>query len=295
MLCINRLMRFSDSRRVSPRHIAAAAIVTAAVLLVYARVLSSLVEAWMTDGNYSHGFLIVPLAVYFAWERRDALADTPSRPSWFGLVVLLGGLAMLLAGLMGAELFVTRLSFVGTLAGIVVFLFGWRTLRVLAFPFAFLLLMIPLPAILFNQVAFPLQLLASRAGELAISTAGIPVLREGNVLVLATTSLEVAEACSGIRSLVSLITLGVVYGYFIDRRAWVRTVIVASAVPVAILSNGARVAGTGIAAHWWGPSVAQGFLHEFSGWVVFLVAFLMILGVQRAVQRLSPVPMAQPA
>src|SRR4030095_12009547 len=110
--------------------------------------------------------------------------------------------------------------------------------------------MIPIPAIIFNQIAFPLQLFASRVGEAAISAAGIPVLREGNVLHLANTSLEVAEACSGIRSLVSLITLGLVYGYFMDPRPWVRILIVFSAIPVAIVANGARVAGTGMAAHW---------------------------------------------
>ncbi len=148
--------------------------------------------------------------------------------------------------------------------------------------------MIPLPAIIFNQIAFPLQLFASRVGEFAIASAGIPVLREGNVLVLANTSLEVAEACSGIRSLVSLITLGIVFGYFTDRRGWVRTAIVASTIPVAIVANGARVAGTGMLAHWWGPDAAQGFFHEFSGWVVFIVAFAMILGIQRVILRVAP-------
>jgi exosortase len=135
----------------------------------------------------------------------------------------------------------------------------------------------------------PLQLLASKAGEFAISAAGIPVLREGNVLILANTTLEVAEACSGIRSLVSLITLGMVYGYFIDSRGWVRTAIVLSTIPVAILSNAFRVAGTGILASWWGADAAEGFFHEFSGWVVFVVAFLMILGIQKLIIALAPV------
>jgi exosortase len=148
--------------------------------------------------------------------------------------------------------------------------------------------MIPLPAIIFNQIAFPLQLLASRLGEFAIAAAGIPVLREGNVLILANTQLEVAEACSGIRSLISLLTLGIVYGYFTDKRAWVRTAIALSTIPVAIVANGARVAGTGILAHWWGPEAAEGFFHEFSGWVVFIVAFVMILGIQRLILRLAP-------
>jgi exosortase len=251
-------------------------------------VLTTLVGAWASDENYSHGFLIVPVAGYFAWERRGQLARAAPRPTWFGLVVLLGGLAVLLAGLLGAELFLSRVSLIITLAGIVLFLLGWQHLRILAFPLAFLLLMIPIPAIIFNQVAFPLQLFASRVGESAITAANIPVLREGNVLVLANTTLEVAEACSGIRSLISLLTLGIVYGYFADRRAWVRTAIALSTVPVAILANGARVAGTGIAAQYYGAAAAEGFLHEFSGWVMFVLAFLMMLALQRIIVRLAP-------
>jgi len=268
----------------------AACLVTAGIGLVYWRVLGLLVNAWEVDGNYSHGFLIVPIALYFVWERRQKLAAVETRPSWFGLVLVSGGLCVLLAGLLGSELFLSRVSLIVVLAGVVLFLFGWRHLRLLAFPLAFLLLMIPLPAIVFNRIAFPLQLVASRFGETVISAANIPVLREGNVLVMANTSLEVAEACSGIRSLVSLVTLALLYGYFTDRRLWVRLAIVASAVPVAIVANGARVAGTGIAAHYIGPEAAQGFFHEFSGWVVFIVAFLLLLAIQRLILWLAPAP-----
>jgi exosortase len=176
------------------------------------------------------------------------------------------------------------------IAGILLFLYGWEHFKILFFPIAFLLLMIPIPAIIFNQIAFPLQLLASQLGEWAISVVGIPVLREGNVLVLPSTSLEVAEACSGIRSLVSLITLGIAYGYFMDRRVWVRLLIVASTIPVAIVANGMRVAATGMAAEWIGPDAAQGFFHEFSGWIVFILAFVMILAIQRLITKFAPKP-----
>lgn len=270
------------------KKLTAAALVLAGLVLVYWQVFVRLIDAWIVDGNYSHGWLIIPIAAYFAWERRDRLAATPLEPTWFGLVVFAFGILTLLAGLLGSEFFVSRVSLLITLAGIVLFLFGWAHLRILAFPLAFLLLMIPIPAILFNKIALPLQMLASRVGESAISAANIPVLREGNVLILANTSLEVAEACSGIRSLVSLITLGLVFGYFADPRGWVRALIVFSTIPVAILSNGARVAGTGILAHFYGPAAAEGFFHEFSGWVVFLVAFVMILAVQRLILRFAP-------
>ena len=272
------------------KKLSAVALLLFGIAIVYWQVFQRLIEAWIVDGNYSHGWLIVPLAGYFAWERRARLAATPVRSSWFGLVVLAGSILVLLAGLYGSELFLTRVSLVGTVAGIVLYLYGWAHLRILAFPIAFLLLMIPLPAIVFNKIAFPLQLFASRVGESAISAANIPVLREGNVLTLANTQLEVAEACSGIRSLVSLVTLGLVYGYFSDQRFWVRAVIVASTVPIAILANGARVAGTGIAAHYFGPKAAEGFFHEFSGWALFVVAFVMMLVVQKLILRIAPAP-----
>jgi exosortase len=259
---------------------------------VYWQVFTRLFDAWTNDGNYSHGWLIVPLAGYFAWERRHRLLAIPARPSWLGLVLIAGSLLVLLAGLLGAELFLSRVSIVGTVTGIVLFLFGWAHVRTLAFPLAFLLLMIPIPAIIFNQIAFPLQLLASQFGEFCMTTVRIPVLREGNVLILAHTTLEVAEACSGIRSLISLVTLGLVFGYFSDSRIWVRTAIVLSAIPVAIVANGLRVAGTGMAAQWYGPEAAEGFFHDFSGWPVFVVAFVMMLAIHRLIVGFSPAPAA---
>jgi exosortase len=144
--------------------------------------------------------------------------------------------------------------------------------------------MIPIPAIIFNQVAFPLQLLASRFGEMALSLFQIPVLREGNVIILANTSLEVAEACSGIRSLISLLTLGIVYGYFCDSRLWIRVTLGVITIPVGILANGIRVAGTGIAAHFYGSEVAEGFIHTFSGWLVFVLAFIIIFLLHRIIR-----------
>jgi len=256
--------------------------------LLYRNVIAKLVADWANDGNYSHGFLIAPIALYFAWERRDKFLSVPKKPAAAGIVVVIGSILVLLTGILGSELFLTRISIVGALTGTVLFLFGWQHLRVLLFPLAFLLLMIPLPSIIFNQIAFPLQLLASQAGEITLRTAEIPVLREGNVLILANTKLEVAEACSGIRSLISLLTLGIVFGYFTDPRGWVRTLIALSTIPVAIVANAARVAGTGIAAHAFGAAAAEGFFHEFSGMVVFIVAFLMLMAVQQALVRLLP-------
>lgn len=266
----------------------AVALVLAGFALLYRNVAVKLVMDWYNDDNYSHGFLILPLALYFVWERRKKLQAIPVNPSALGLVFVIGSVAVLIAGILGSELFLTRISIIGTVIGVILFLFGWAHLRALAFPVAFLLLMIPIPAIIFNQIAFPLQLLASQFGESAMGLANVPVLREGNVLILANTTLEVAEACSGIRSLVSLLTLAIVFGYFSDPRGWVRTLLALTAVPVAIVTNGFRVAGTGIAAHNFGAAAAEGFFHEFSGWLVFVSAFMLMLAVQRAIVRLAP-------
>ena len=263
-------------------------LVVAAVILTYWGVLVELVSDWYTDDNYSHGFFIIPLAAYFAWERRDDLAIAPIKTAWTGLAVVAASLVLLVGGLLGAELFLSRVSVIGALAGAVLFIFGWQVFRIVLFPLAFLLLMVPLPQIIFNKIAFPLQLLASNFGEASINAMDIPILREGNVLILANATLEVAEACSGIRSLVSLFTLGLVYGYFADPRPWVRVVIALSAVPVAIITNGLRVASAGVAAHNYGEAGVEGIFHDFSGWVVFVVAFVMMFGLLRLLQWISP-------
>jgi exosortase len=202
-------------------------------------------------------------------------------------VIFVGSIALLAAGLLGSEFFLSRVAMIGTLAGMIVFLLGWAHLRALTFPLAFLLLMIPLPAILFNLIAMPLQLVASQVGAFVIASFGIPVIREGNIIVLAHRTLEVAEACSGIRSLVSLIAVALTFGYLADSRGWIRTLVVLSAVPVAIATNGARIAGTGIVAQWLGDQAGEKFFHDFSGWALFVVAVAIIVLVQRALARTS--------
>lgn len=272
------------------RSLAAAALVVVSFVALFFEVGRKLVADWATDDNYSHGFLVVPVVLFLAWERREQLSSAARRPSGLGLVAVLGSLVLLAAGTLGAELFLTRVAMVGVLAGLVLFVFGWTHLRLLAFPLAFLLLMIPLPAILFNQIALPLQLQASQVGEAGLGWFGVPVLREGNVMILASTTLEVAEACSGIRSLVSLLTLGIVYGYVIDSRSWVRWLLALATVPIAVVTNGLRVAGTGIAAHYYGPDAAEGFLHTFSGWLVFVSALALLFALREVLARVSPDP-----
>jgi exosortase len=269
------------------RSVVASALVCLEILGVYLPVLSSLVRQWASDENYSHGFIIVPFALYFAWRKRRALAAAPVEPGIGGLAVVAVSLLVLLAGLAGAELFLTRISLIGVIGGSIWFLWGRAHLRLLAFPVLLLFLMVPLPAIIFNQIAFPLQLLASRAGEAALTLGGVPVLREGNVLELATTKLEVAQACSGIRSLISLLTLGILLGKLSEQPITMRILLAILTVPVAIAANAARVAGTGFAANWIGPEAAEGFFHAFSGWLVFVAAFALLLAARRLIIRVS--------
>jgi exosortase len=267
----------------------AAAAAVVGFLILFSPVVAGLIGQWATDESYSHGFLIAPLAAWFAWERRARAMALPLQPSLWGLVAAVVSMLLLLAGVLAAELFLARLSLVTTLAAAVLFLCGWAHLRLMAFPLGFLLLMVPLPAILFNEVAFPLQLLASRFGEAALSALQIPVLREGNVIVLPETRLEVVEACSGIRSLFSLLAVGIVYGYFSDPRPPARVALALATLPIAIATNGLRVAGTGIAAHYYGAAAAEGFFHAFSGWLVFACAFALLLALGVALRRVAPV------
>jgi exosortase len=202
-----------------------------------------------------------------------------------GLPVVGGSLCLLVAGIAAAELFLARVSFIGVLAGGILFSFGARRLQSVAFPLAFLLLMIPLPEIVFNQVALPLQLFASQTGEVLLRSAGVPVVREGNVLELVSMKLEVAEACSGIRSIVTLLTFAVVLGEIGGGSRFRRLLLMAATLPIAVCANAARVTATGLAADTLGAAAAQGLLHATAGLVVFAVAVAALLLVERATTR----------
>jgi len=261
---------------------------------LYARVFADLAGVWTADANYSHAPLLIPIMGYLIWVRRGVLAAEPLRPANAGLLVILGSLLMFLLGTAGVEFFLMRVSAIGVVAGGLVFVAGWRWLRLLLFPLSLTGLMIPIPPVLFYQAAFPLQLLATNFGVLSLRLLDIPVLREGNIITLAHTTLEVTEACSGIRSLVSLFSLAVLYGYFTDGRPGPTTAVALSSIPIAIVANGLRVAGTGIAAHYIGPAAATGFFHSFSGWLVFMTSFGLLLVVAGALKRLPSFDMRQP-
>jgi exosortase len=194
---------------------------------------------------------------------------------------------ILIVGVLGAELFLSRSSLVFLLAGLVVYFLGWSYFRATIFPWAFLFLMIPIPTIIFNQIAFPLQLLASRLASALLELTGVPVLREGNVIQLPAMPLEVAEACSGIRSLMSLLALAVIYGYFLEPKIYRRVLLVLATVPIAVVANSLRVVGTGLMVHWWNPEKASGFFHTFSGWMIFVLSLLLLFSIHSAMRLLE--------
>jgi exosortase len=254
------------------------------VALLYYDVLLRLIQGWWNDPNFSHGFFVPLFSLFVVWRDRDRLLSLPTKPSVWGIPLIAGSLAMLVVGTLGAELFLSRCSFVFLIAGLTVFFAGWRLFRALLFPWLCLFLMVPLPAIVFNQVTFPLQLLASQVSTVMLRTMDVPVLREGNVIVVPAMPLEVAEACSGIRSLVSLGTLAVIYGYMLDQKLWRRAALVVAAIPIAVFANALRITGTGLVAQYWDPQKAEGFFHEFSGWVIFVFSLGLLFLVHRLLQ-----------
>lgn len=288
-----------------------------AIVFAYATVLVKLFHDWWNDENYSHGLLIPFIIGYILWTQRGKLASVPARSSllWGGIAVVFA-LFALWAGVAGAELYTQRLSLILILAGITVYFWGFTILRMLLVPLGLLVLAMPIPAIVFNKIAFPLQLFASRCAVWSMSMLGIPVLRQGNIIELKplnsfdTKKLEVVEACSGIRSLMTLLTLAVVFAYFTHapgnisngngsgsgkRLGWLKSywfwravILVVSAIPIAILTNAFRVSGTGILAHYYGTAVADGFFHSFSGWAIYIVAFILLFGIGMILDRFRP-------
>ena len=263
-----------------------ASLATVLTLVIFGPILFYMVLTWRDVDEYSHGFLVAPLAVYFAWERRAKLKKAAIDPTWWGLVPLALGSLSLAIGRLGVELMSMRASFVMTLIGLVLLLLGRASFRILAFPLLFLFLMVPLPQSLVNIIAFPLQLVAADTAVQALYWLGIPALREGNIIHLPETQLFVADACSGLRSLMALGTLAVVFAYFFRKNPIERIILVISAVPIAILVNAFRVSLTGVLTFHFGKAAAEGAIHQFEGFFTFGLAFALLLGEAWLMQRI---------
>src|SRR3989339_265992 len=251
-------------------------ILTAAFLFVYQKAILKLISDWSTDPNFSHGFLIPFVALYMIWYKKNELAEVSFKPSLAGIIVIIGGMLIHVAGNLGSELFLMRFSMIITLSGIIIYFCGFEIFKRILVPIAYLIMMIPIPAILWNQVAFPLQLFSAQISALAINLLNIPVFREGNILHLANTSLEVVDACSGIRSLTSLLALTGAFAFLAPLSTFKKWVLFLSAVPIAVAVNVIRLTITGAMAAWIGPETAHGFLHDMSGLIIFGAALILV-------------------
>ena len=254
------------------------------VAWLYSSILVHLAKQWLNDPNFSHGFFVPAFSLFVLWQNRAQFAREPCEPSSWGLLIVTFALCLLAIGVLGAELFLSRISLPLLIAGLVISFRGWRLFRAVLFPWAFLILMIPIPAIVFTQITFPLQILASKVAALLLPIAGVPVLREGNVIYLPALPLEIAEACSGIRSLLSLGALAIIYGYLSETRVWVRVVLALASIPIAVAANSLRIVGTGLLVQYWDPDKAEGFFHTFSGWLIFVVSLAMLFLLHRLLE-----------
>jgi len=255
------------------------------LILCYAPVLYGLVRQWLTDPDVGHGFFVPAVAGFIAWRRREELVAARPATNYWGLALVCIGSVQMLLGTLGAQIFIARTAFWTSLAGAILFLGGTRALRILALPLILLLFMFPIPAIIYARITLPLQLFASSVAETILSGLGIPVLRDGNILELASQRLSVVEACSGIRSLLSLGFLSLIYAYFFDKKVWMRWVLLAATIPIAIAANASRVTLTGILAGYR-ADLARGVFHLFEGWVLFLVALTLLIVLHRVVNRI---------
>jgi exosortase len=253
--------------------------------ILYYHAIAKMGMDWAIDDNYSHGFLIPVISGYLIWNKRAMLSRTPVRPASVGLLFLLVGLLLFVVGKIGAELFTMRFSILVVIWSLVVFLGGWGYGRALATPILYLIFMIPLPAIIWNKIAFPLKLFATKLAAVAISWLSVPVYREGNVLHLANTTLEVVDACSGLRSLTSLLAISAAFALITNHSRIRKWILFLSAVPIAVLVNIIRLTVTGFLAHHFGEQVAQGFLHEASGILVFVLAIIFVYLVHLGLQK----------
>jgi len=244
---------------------------------MYYRIVPDMVKDWYHDENYSHGFLVPIIAGYFFWQRWPDLKERLVKPDGLGLVVIVWGVFQLLVAWLGSEYFTMRTSLIVLLAGMTLFWFGREVLTGMALPLGYLIFMVPIPYIVYDMVAFPLKLFVTKVSVAFLKIVGVVVVREGNIIMFPTTTLEVADACSGIRSLISLLAIAVAYSFLMKTSNIRRWIIIFSAIPIAVATNALRVIVTGILAQWWGAKAAEGFFHEFAGMVVFVLAMVMLV------------------
>lgn len=260
-------------------------ILLAAWIGAFAPVLPGLFAAWLHHSDNSHGLLVPLVSAYYIWKKKEELKSAAITNSAGGAFLLAASLGLYLLSYAGGIAVLSRMAIVLALMGLLLYAYGRTVVRLLAFPLFFLFFMVPVPDSLLGLVSFPLQLLATQASTVILQALSLPAYREGNMLYFAQTELEVAEACSGIHSIMAYGMLSVLFAQTLKRGWSCRLILLFSALPLALLVNMVRVTGTGILADSFGPKMARGFLHEFSGLLVFALGFILLLGEYWLFQR----------
>jgi len=279
-------MLMNSKQKLQPLHLQLSFLFLAFLALYYPFI-QTLIRDWDTNDNYSQGYFIPIVSGFMIWSLRRELAAIEIKPSNWGIALVALGLLQLLIAKIGSEYFLQRTSMIIVLFGISFFLFGGRFTKTIWLPLVYLIYMVPLPAIIWNRIAFPMQLFASALTEDVVRLIGIPILREGNVLHLAQTSLEVVDSCSGLRSLVSMLALATAFAFLINKDTWKRWVLFLAAFPIAVIVNIIRLSATAILASRYGGDVARGLLHDFSGWLVFVAGIALLILTQSLLGRIT--------
>ena len=262
-------------------------ILVSSFAILYSHTIVEMMKNWNRDDNFSHGFLIPVISAFMIWQKRGLLAQQNTNPSTWGIIIILAAMFMHIIGAISAEMFTMRTSLIVCITGSVIYLFGFRIFLIIGIPVIYLFFMIPIPKIIWNQISFPLQLMAAELASAMVQLLGIPILREGNILHLSNTTLEVMDACSGLRSLTSLLALSGAFAYIIKLRMFSRWLLFLSAIPIAILVNILRLTVTAVLATYVGAETAHGFLHDLSGILVFIVAFIILYAFQAFLRRIE--------
>ncbi|WP_054689077.1 exosortase C-terminal domain/associated protein EpsI [Desulfosarcina cetonica] len=256
------------------------------VLLYYSTYAWLISKDWSRE-DYSYGYLIPFVFTYLVWEKRKAFANVSASTTWLGLIPVLIGVCLYWVGELAGEIFSIYLSSWLIFSGVLLILFGWQKIKQIGFALSMLIFMFPLPHFVNNKVTFQLKLISSKLGVWMLQAYGISAYREGNVIDLGFTQLQVVDACSGLRYTLPLLIMGLLLTYLSKMQLWKKAVVVVSTVPFSVVVNGLRIASVGILYQYWGPTVAEGFFHDFSGWFIFMTSLIILLGEMAFLKRIG--------
>jgi len=263
------------------RQLARFAVAAVLVAIVYYPIFPTLWRTWMSSPNYSHGFLIPPIVLFLLWRERKRFAEAVGSGTAWGIVLIALALAGNVVSIRAGVFMTQGYSFVLMLFGLSLFFFGGRATKVVWFPLAFLVFMLPWPPFLMNVLSFNLKVFAARTGSAVAAKLGVPLVRSGMTIHVPAGSLRIADPCSGLRSLIALLALGTLFAYLTEGAVWKRLAIVAASVPLAIAGNLLRITALCLVAHVWGIDAALGFFHDFSGFLLFMFAFAGLVVLRR--------------